>query len=87
MTKVPPGVMSGKSPMKISCSLISSVSLLRSRTRTFSGFGVGGVPGLAFLDGVLGLLVHGVVHEAQLEVAGIVGDGVHILEHLAQAFL
>ena len=37
MMKVPPSVISGKSPMKISCSLISSVSLLRRRTRTFSG--------------------------------------------------
>ena len=37
MTKVPPGVMSGKSPMKISCSFISSVSRLRSLTLTLSG--------------------------------------------------
>ena len=37
MINVPLAVMSGKSPMKISCSLISSVSRLRRRTLTFSG--------------------------------------------------
>ena len=37
ITKVPVAVISGKSPMKISCSLISSVSLLISLTRTFKG--------------------------------------------------
>ena len=37
MTKVPDLVIRGKSPMKISCSLISSVSRLRRRTLTFSG--------------------------------------------------
>jgi len=47
--------------------------------------GVGGVPGFAFLNGILGLLIHRIVHKAQLKVAGIVGDDVHILEHLAQA--
>ena len=36
-TKVPPLVITGKSPMKISCSLISSVSVLRRRTRTLMG--------------------------------------------------
>ena len=37
MTKVPASVMMGKSPMKISCSLISPVSLLRRRTCTLMG--------------------------------------------------
>ena len=37
MTKVPPWVIRGKSPMKISCSLISPVSLLCRRTLTFMG--------------------------------------------------
>ena len=37
MTKVPVAVIIGRSPMKISCSLISSVSLLISLTRTFKG--------------------------------------------------
>ena len=32
-----PSVITGKSPMKISCSLISSVSVLRRRTRTLMG--------------------------------------------------
>ena len=66
MTKVPPSVMSGKSPMKISCSLISSVSLLRRRTLTLSGAAYG-VAGLALLLGVLGLFVHRVIHKAQLK--------------------
>ena len=48
------------------------------------GGGVGGVPGLALLHVVLGLLVHGVVDEGQLQVAGVVRNGVHILEHLTQ---
>ena len=37
MTNVPDSVISGKSPMKISCSLISPVSLLCRRTLTFIG--------------------------------------------------
>ena len=49
------------------------------------GGGVGGVPGLALLHVVLGLLVHGVVHKGQLQIAGIVGDGADVLEHLPQA--
>ena len=44
-----------------------------------------GVARFALLLGVLRILVHGVIHEAQLEVAGIVGDDVHILEHITQA--
>ena len=36
LTKVPPWVIRGKSPMKISCSLISPVSLLCRRTLTLS---------------------------------------------------
>ena len=37
MMKVPRSVMSGKSPMKTSCSLISPVSLLTKRTSTKRG--------------------------------------------------
>ena len=37
MMNVPLSVIRGKSPMNISCSLISSVSLLRRRTETFKG--------------------------------------------------
>ena len=40
---------------------------------------------LALLHGVLGRLVHGVVEETQFEIAGIVGNGIDIAEHLAQA--
>ena len=43
-----------------------------------------GVAGFALLLGVLRILVHGVIHEAQLEIAGVVGDDVHILEHITQ---
>ena len=39
---------------------------------------------LALLDGVLGLFVHGVVHEAEFEVARIVGYGCDVFEHVAQ---
>ena len=37
ITKVPRSVMSGKSPMKTSCSFISPVSLLTKRTSTKRG--------------------------------------------------
>ena len=49
------------------------------------GGGIGGVPGLTLLHVVLGGLVHGVVHEAQLQVTGVVGNGTHVLEHFPQA--
>ena len=37
ITKEPVSVINGRSPMKISCSLISSLSLLQSLTLTFKG--------------------------------------------------
>ena len=37
LTKVPASVMRGKSPIKMSCSLISLVALLRRWTCTFMG--------------------------------------------------
>ena len=46
--------------------------------------GVCGVARLALLDGVLGLVVHGVVDKAQLQISGVVGDGLHVPENLAQ---
>ena len=49
--------------------------------------GVGGVALLALLDRVLGLVVHRVVEERKLQIAGVVGDGVRVAEHLVQAFL
>ena len=48
------------------------------------GLGVRRVALLAFLHGILGRLVHGVVEEAQLEIAGVVGNGIDVAEHLAQ---
>ena len=44
-----------------------------------------GVARFALFLSVLRVLVHGIVHEAKLEVAGVVGDDVHILEHITQA--
>ena len=49
------------------------------------GGGICGVPGLALLHVVLGLFVHAVVDEAQLQVAGIVADGGHVGKNLPQA--
>ncbi len=49
------------------------------------GLGVGGVPLLALLDGVLGLVLHGVIQEGKLQLAGEVGDGADILEDLPQS--
>ena len=51
------------------------------------GGGIGGVTGLALLHVVLGLLVHGVINEAQLQITGIVRDHIHIGKHLFQAGL
>ena len=47
--------------------------------------GIGGVPGLALLHVILGLLVHFVVDEGQLQVALIVGNRAHIGENLPEA--
>ena len=49
------------------------------------GLGVGSVPLFALLDGVLGLVFHGVVQEAQLQLAGEVGNGTYVLEDFPQA--
>ena len=49
------------------------------------GLGVGSVPLLALLNGVLGLILHGVVQEGQLQLAGEVGNGAYVLEDLPQA--
>ena len=48
------------------------------------GSRIGGIPGLALLHIVLGLLIHAEVDEAQLQVAGIVADGGHIRKYLPQ---
>ena len=49
--------------------------------------GVGGVAGFALLLGVLGLLVHGIIHERQFQIAGIVRNGGHSAKNLPEAFL
>ena len=49
------------------------------------GRGVVGVPGLALLHVVLGLFVHLVVDEGQLQVALVVADRAHVGEDLPQA--
>ncbi len=45
------------------------------------------VPALALVHVVLGLFVHRIVDEGQLQVARVVGDGGHIPEHLPKALL
>ena len=49
------------------------------------GLGVGSVPLLAFLDGILGLVFHGIIQEAQLQFTGEIGNGAHVLEDFLQA--
>ena len=49
------------------------------------GGGIRRVAGLALLHVILGRLVHAVIEEAQLQITGIVRDGRHVREHLAQA--
>ena len=51
------------------------------------GLGVGGVPLLALLDGVLGPVLHGVIQEGKLQLAGEVRNGAHIPEHLPQSLV
>ena len=48
---------------------------------------VGSIPLLALLDGVLGLVVHGVIQEAQLKLAGEISNDAYILENLPEAFI
>ncbi len=68
--------------------LLDLLGLLVAQAHTdLQRLGVGSVAGLALLLVVLGLLVHGVVDEAQLQVSGIVGHGIHVLEDLAQTGL
>ena len=49
------------------------------------GLGVGSIPVPAFLNGILCLVFHGVVQEAQLQFTGEIGNGAHILEDFPQA--
>ena len=51
------------------------------------GLCVGSVPVPAFLDGVLCLVFHGIVQEAQLQFPREIGNGANVLENLPQAFL
>ena len=46
---------------------------------------IGGIAGLAFLFGILRLVIHGIINETQFQVAGVVRHRVHILENLLQA--
>ncbi len=49
--------------------------------------GIRGVARLALLLRVLRLLVHGIIHKAQLQIAGIVGHRVNVLKYVAQPLL
>ena len=51
----------------------------------FQRRGIGGVAHFALLHTVLGRFVHAVVNERQLQVAGKISDGAHIVEHFAQS--
>ena len=50
------------------------------------GLGIRRVALFALFDGVLCLVLHGVVQEGELQIAGVVGDRRYILEYLLQAF-
>ena len=68
--------------------LLDLLSLKIAQTHTdLQGRGIRCVACLALLLRVLGLLVHRIIHEAQLKIAGIVGHSVGIPEHLAQTGL
>ena len=79
--------MSGKSPMKISCSLISSVSTVAQTHAYLQRGGIRCVARLALLLRILGRLVHGIIHEGELQVAGVVRNGSYTLEDLPQALV
>ena len=71
--------------MKISCSLISSVSLLRRRTRTLMGAAYVASRALHSSTLYLGVSSMEIVDEGQLQVAVIVPDGGYIPEDLPEA--
>ena len=52
-----------------------------------NGTGIGSIPLLALFDGILGLIFHGVIQEAQLKLAGEIGNNTNILKDLAEAFI
>ena len=85
--KVPESVMSGNSPMKISCSFTLPGLLVEQPGRDVQGRRVRGVPLLTFFNGVLGVLVQPVVDELQHQIPGVVLDRGNVVEDLAQAFL
>ena len=59
--------------------------IIRAQTDAhLDGLCVGGVALLALLHGVLGRLVHAVINEAQLQIAGIIGYPGNIPEALSQ---
>ena len=57
---------------------------LRAIANDLERRGICGVARLALLLGVLGLFVHGIADEAQLQIAGIVRDGFDLVEDLLQ---
>ena len=83
MMNVPRGVMSGKSPMKTSCSLISPVSRLMKRISTNSGAGRRR-PSPCTRPRCTSL-AELVAAELHAHVLGVVLDGADILERLRQA--
>ena len=50
-------------------------------------FGVSHIPCLTLGNGVLGVLVHGVVDKVQHQIACIIRDGTNVAEHLFQTFI
>ncbi len=68
--------------------LLDLLGLLVAQTNTdLERSGICGVTRLALFLGVLGLLVHRIVDEAQFQIAGVVGNGVGLLKDLAQTRL
>lgn len=50
-------------------------------------FGISHIPCLTLGNGVLGVLVHGVVDKVQHQIACIIRDGTNVAEHLFQTFI
>ena len=87
--KVPLSVITGKSPMKTVCSLISPVPAFMNRARTKTGRGVGHVLLLALLHRELRrwaqVGIGGIELQLEAQLAGEVLDRADVVERLGQA--
>ena len=85
--KVPFSVISGKSPMKTSCSFTSPVSLFISLTLTLSGAAYVTSLSLHSSCSYFGGSFKGIIYKFQNEIIRIVLDRRYVFKHFSEAFL